>query len=184
MIKSLILLFLGIVLFVSPPQKAEAQACAAPATPSGVTVEYPGCNGSTCDLQQASCTWNSQSDAASFNVTITEVETGTVIINNQSQPSDTLKITFPITQGRTYKCDVIAVSSCGGLSAAGTDQLLCEADAIIDTPTPTQPAAPTATQVPPTATPTIEPPGGVVQTASIIGGIMVLIVGGILLFVL
>lgn len=174
----LITLILGFSLTV--PVRAYAQACSPPAVATGVTVEYPGCNGSSCDLVQASCAWNSQADAASFNVTVTEVETGTIIKNNESQPAATTKVLFPITQGRTYKCDVVSVSACGGLAASSSDQLLCEADAIIDTPTP---APPTATPVPPTHTPTIAPPGGIVQTASIVGGILILIVGGILLFV-
>ncbi len=178
----LIAFILSLALFV--PSEANAQSCSAPAIASGVTVEFPGCNGSSCDLTQASCAWNSQSDAASYNVTVTEVETSTVIKNNESQSSSTTKILFPITQGRTYKCDVVAVASCGTLAAAASDQLLCEADALIDTPTPTQPAAavPTSTPIPPT--PTIAPPGGFFQTISIVGGVLIVIVGGILLFAL
>lgn len=179
MIKKLLILLSAILILSTTPTKADAQACSAPAVASGVTVEYPGCNGSTCDLVQASCAWNSQADAASFNVTITEVETGTIIKNNESQPSTTTKILFPITQGRTYKCDVVSVSACGGLAAASTDQLLCEADAIIDTPTPSPQAI-----IPPKANPTIAPPGSILQTISLIGGIMIVIIGGILLFVL
>jgi hypothetical protein len=112
---------------------------------------------------------------------VTELETSTVILNNASQPSATTKIIFAITQGRTYKCDVVAVSACGGLSAASSDQLLCEADAILDTPTP---APPTAVPDQPTATPTIAPPGSIIQTAAVVGGFLVVIVGGILLFLL
>lgn len=183
MIKKLLLLFLlilSVVLFV--PQKANAQACAAPATVTGVTVEYPGCaTGTSCDLAQASCMWNTQSDASSYNVTVTEVETSTIIKNNESQPSGTTKVLFNITQNRTYKCDVVAVSSCGGLSAAASDELLCEADALLE-PTPTI-APPTATPLPPTATPVLKP-GGPMQTIAVLGGIFVVIIGGILLFTL
>lgn len=178
--KFLLLSFAFILLFITPAD-VKAQSCAAPAAATGVTVEYPGCNGTTCDLIQASCAWNAQADAASFNVTVTEVETGTLIKNNESQTAGTTKVIFPITQGRTYKCDVVAVSSCGGLAAAGTDQLLCEADAIIDQPTAT-PVPPTATPVPPT--PTIEPPGGLFQTVTLLGGIAIVIIGGLLLFAL
>lgn len=184
--KFLILLFIS-TFFIFFTNSAQAQSCSAPAIASGVTVEYPGCNGSSCDLVQASCAWASQADAASFNVTVTEVETGTVIKNNESQLSTTTKILFNITQGRTYKCDVVAVSACGGLATATSDQLLCEADALIDTPTPsptTVVSGPTATTAPPTATPTIAPPGDILQTATIIGGILIAIVGGILLFAL
>ena len=186
MIRKFLLLLFVSTFFIFFANSAQAQSCSAPVPASGVSVEYPGCNGSSCDLVQASCAWSSQSDAVSFNVTVTEVETGTVIKNNESQLGSTTKILFNITQGKTYKCDVVAVSACGGLAAATSDQLLCEADALIDTPTPTQVvvSAPTATPVPPTATPTIAPPGGILQTVTIIGGILIAIVGGILLFAL
>lgn len=180
MIKKLLLLISVLFIFGFSVTQANAQSCSAPAVATGVTVDYPGCNGQSCDLTQASCTWNSQADATSFNITVTEVETGTIIKNNESVVASTTKVLFPITQGRTYKCEVVAVSSCGALAAAASDQLLCEADAIIDTPTPTQ----VTQQAPPTATPTIAPPGSIMQTVSIIGGLMIIIVGGILLFVL
>jgi hypothetical protein len=177
----LIAFILGLSVFTT--SQASAQSCSAPAVASGVTVEFPGCNGSSCDLTQASCAWNSQADAASYNVTVTEVETSTIIKNNESQSASTTKVLFPITQGRTYKCDVVSVASCGTLAAAASDQLLCEADAIIDTPTPTTATTvPTSTPIPPT--PTIAPPGGFFQTISIVGGVLIVIVGGILLFAL
>lgn len=165
----------------TPLPQAYSQTCIAPATPAGVQVEYPGCNGEDCDLAQASCKWDAQADASSYNLTVTEVETGTVIKNNESEATGTTKIVFPITQGKTYKCDVVAVSSCGGLSAAASDQLLCQADAILDTPTV---APPTSTPIPPTATPTIANPGGIVQTVALIGGVLLAIIGGIVLLVL
>jgi hypothetical protein len=185
---SLLVLFVLISLVALPrffnsttlPQ-AYSQTCTAPATPTGVQVEYPGCSGTDCDLAQASCKWDTQADASSYNLTITEVETSTIVKNNESEPSSTTKIEFPITQGKTYKCDVVAVSACGGLSTAASDQLLCQADAILDTPTPTV-IPPTATPIPPT--PTIANPGGVVQTVALIGGVLLAIVGGIVLLVL
>ena len=188
--KFLFLTFVFIFLFgifgFATVDQANAQACSAPAVASGVTVDYPGCNGSQCDLTQASCSWTSQGDASSYNVTVTEVETNTVIKNNESQSEKKKKILFPITQNRTYKCDVVSVSSCGGLAAAASDQLLCEADAIIDTPTPspTSVSAPTPTSVPPTAVPTIAKPGGPTQTLVLLGGILIALVGGVILFVL
>ncbi len=160
-----------------------AQACAAPAAATGVQVEFPSCNGTDCDLTQASCKWNAQSDAASFNVTVTEVETNTIIKNNESEPASTTKISFAITQGKTYKCDVVAVSACGGLAAASSDSLLCQADALVSTPTAT--LAPTATPTTrPTATPTIAKPGGEVQSIALIGAVLFAIIGGVVLLVL
>lgn len=177
------IIFLGIGLGVSHsvivPQ-AQAQACTAPATPVDVAVDYPGGTGTTRDLTLANCSWTAQSDAASYNITVTEVETGTIIKNNEAVAASTTTVSFPITQQRTYKCDVTAVASCGTVSAVASDQLLCDADAIIDTPTPT-----TAAEVPPkAATPTIAAPGGIFETIGILGGVTLAVITGIVLLVL
>lgn len=184
MIKKAFILFFAVFSFgvfslLNTP-KAQAQACAAPAAASGVVVEFPGCTGTSCDLTQASCSWSSQADATSFNVTVTEVESGTILKNNESQSASTTKILFAITQGKTYKCDVVAVSACGGLAAATSDQLLCQIDALI---TPTV-VPPTATPIPPTPTPTIASPGGIGQSVVLVGGIILAIIGGIVLLAL
>ena len=181
MLKKLLVFSLLTFVFCLLPSKAHAQACSAPAAATGVTVEFPGCTGTSCDLTQASCAWASQGDAASYNVTVTEVESSTILKNNESESSSTTKVLFPITQGKTYKCDVVAVSACGGLAAATSDQLLCQADAII---TPVVTVPPTATPIPPTATPTIASPGGIVQTIALFGGILIAIIGGIVLLAL
>lgn len=185
----------------SPTTTLVAVNDSCPALPAvaGVKVEYPGCQGTQCEFTQASCLWTASIGATSYNVTVTQVESGAPIKSNESIPSSTTKILFPITQNKTYKCDVVAVSSCGSLSVASSDQLLCEADAIIDTPTPTTvpptaiptiaPTAiptvpPIATLVPPTATPTIASPGEILQSVSIIGAILFAIIGGIILLAL
>jgi hypothetical protein len=170
-----------------------ASSCPALPAVTGVKVEYPGCQGAQCEFTQASCSWTASAGAVSYNVTVTEVETSTAIKTNESIPSGTTKIVFPITQKKTYKCDVVAVSSCGSLSVASSDQLLCEADAIISTPTPTIVVVPpTATPIPPTATPTptkkptptIAKPGSVEQTFVIFGAVLAAIVGGVMLLAL
>ncbi len=181
--KAIILIVVGFIFSISA-SKAHAQACAAPAVATGVTVEFPGCNGTQCDLAQASCKWDAQADAASFNITVTQVEDGSFVKNNDPQTASTTKIVFPITQGKTYRCSVVSVSACGGLAAAASDQLLCAADAMVATPTPTLvPLTAVPTSIP-TATPTIAKPGGVVQSVALFGGIFLAIVGGIVLLVL
>ena len=55
---------------------------------------------------------------------------------------------------------------------------------IASTATPTVPPTATATDIPPTATPTIAKPGGLAQTATIIGGALLVIVAGIFLLIL
>ncbi len=52
------------------------------------------------------------------------------------------------------------------------------------TATPTVPPTATATDIPPTATPTLAKPGGLAQTATIIGGALLIIIAGIFLLVL
>src|SRR3989344_2279491 len=169
---------------------ANDATCPALPAVAGVKVEYPGCEGTQCEFTQASCSWTASAGAASYNVSVTEVETGTAVKTNESIPSGTTKIIFPITQKKTYKCDVVAVSSCGSLSPVSSDQLLCEADAIIETPAPTVAPPTTAPTIPPTATPTktptptLEPTRGTEQTFVIIGGILFAIIGGIILLAL
>ena len=201
-----------------PRQRASDgdQVCPAPEATLSVLVDFPACSddGINCDLSQASCEWDAVSGASSYLVTINQVEDGTFVKNNESVPTTTLKLTFPITQNKTYKCSVIVVSACASQSIAVTDELLCEADAILDptaTPAPTTSAPtsapiPTATLIPPTPTlqitntptpqpiflptatytptPTIVQPGGIMQTIGIVGGIMIVVVGGILLLAL
>lgn len=181
---------------IPSPTKALVAAnssASCPALPavSGVKVEYPGCQGTQCEFTQASCSWTASAGAVSYNVTVTQVESGIAVKTNESIPSGTTKIIFPITQKRTYKCDVVAVSSCGSLSVVSSDQLLCEADAIISTPVPTAVVVPpTATPIPPTATPTKKPtptiakPGSAEQTFVIFGAILTAIVGGVVLLAL
>lgn len=170
-------------------------SCTAPTQAQNVLVEFPGCEGDNCLFTQASCSWDPNADATNYNITVTEVETGSVV-RNETIPNSTTKVLFPITQGRTYKCDVSVVNSCGSVSAVSTDQLLCEADALIPTATPVVTPAPIASASPtlapttppttaatPTPTPTLQP-GGIIPTAGIIGGILLLIVGGIVFLAL
>lgn len=167
---------------VTLTNSADAQTCTAPTAVSGVTVAYPSCVGSNCDLTKASCTWTAESGVASYNATVTEVETSTIILNNASESASTTTISFPITQGKTYKCDITAVASCGAVSAVSSDQLLCEANALLS---PTVTPVPTATPVPPKAPPpTIAQPGGVGQTIAITGLVLFAIVGGAVLLML
>lgn len=167
-------------------------ACAIPSQAQNVLVEYPGCEGDSCLFTQASCMWDPNVDAATYSLTVTEVETGN-IVRNESVPNSTTKVLFPITQGRTYKCDVSVANACGSVSASTSDQLLCEADAIIPTTTvtPTTPVAtstptiaPTAPTSTPSATPTPPIVGGITPTIGVIGALLLAIIGGIVFLAL
>lgn len=182
------------------------EACTPPAAPESVIVDYPLCDGSTCDLTQAMCTWEPVADAASYTVTVNQVEDGTVVKDHESIASDVLTVSFPIVQNKTYKCTVEAINACNASGPSATDQLLCVADALLETPTPTVPTtttAPTPTTaltttatptmiMPPTNTPIptstpvppIAQPGGTLETIGIIGGILLFVAGGAFLLLL
>lgn len=129
--------------------------CPAPGTPATVTLSYPLCEagqtGETCQFDKAGCVWDSVSGASKYNTKITEVETGAVI---STASVTTTKTSFPVVQGRTYKCEVSAVSSCGSVGGTNNDTLLCEANALLS-PTPT--SAPVSTPPPATSVPTPAP---------------------------
>jgi len=178
--KKVFAVLLFVFIFFAIPSVSFAQTCTPPATVTGVLVEYPECDGDSCSFVQASCSWDTVSGATSYNYTITEVDTGAQI-QTASVDSSTLRVVFPITQERTYKCDVFATNSCGASGGTGTHSLLCSADALLDeTPTPT--TAPTSTPVPTKAP--IEAPGGFEMTAIILGGITLVLLGGLALLLL
>lgn len=171
----LVALLFGLLLLLSPKDSFAA----VPGTVTGVLVEYPECVGDSCSYVQSSCSWNAISGATSYNYTITEVDTGTQI-QTATVASTESRVVFPITQERTYKCDVFATNA-EGSGGTGTHSLLCSANGLIDaTATPTTPpAGSTATPLP--TKPPIEAPGGFETTAIIIGGLTLLIIGGLAL---
>lgn len=115
-----------------------AQTCALPAQVQNVKIDFPNCVGDQCNFTQASCSWTSLAGATKYQLTITQVDDGTTIANEQLEGSVTSK-TFDVKDGFTYKCDVAAVNSCGTAGAAGSHTLLCKVDAAVDEPTPTTP---------------------------------------------
>ena len=118
------------------PARVSAQTCTTPAQVTGVLVSYPACDANNlCNFTQATCSWGVVSGAVSYQIKVTEVESGTIVYN-QSATSTTTTVTFSITQNKTYKCDVSAVNSCGTVGPAGTHSLLCQVDAAVTT-TPT-----------------------------------------------
>lgn len=174
--KLLSTLLFFILAFILHPINANAQV---PDTVTGVLVEYPECVNGSCSFSQASCSWNAVTGATSYNYTITEVDTNTQV-QSSTVDTNTLRVVFPITQERTYRCDVFATNAQGS-GGSGTHSLLCSADGLLD-PTPT--ATPAATTTPlPTKQP-IEAPGAFSNTAIILGGVALLIVGGLALILL
>lgn len=133
---------------------AFAQSCSTPGTPGSVLITYPARQGANLDATQATCTWDAVSGAASYSVKITEVDSGTVI-TTQALSSSVLTYTFSVTSGKTYKCDVTAINSCGTAGSTGTFSLLCETDVVTANPTATPTLVPGATappiqEIPPT----------------------------------
>lgn len=174
-----------------------------PATPQNVLVEYPSCTDLNCSFLEASCTWDPVTDATSYQLKVTEVDTGNIVYN-QSGDTSVSKIVFPVNQNKVYQCDVTAVNAAGQSGGTGSHSLLCETDGIIE-PTPTTPPVPTKEPTPTfaptftptpvasatptiplkatnTPTPTIEAPGAPVQSIAIIGAaVMTMIIGVLLL---
>ena len=173
---TLIFLFAFCLLFISFTN-VYAQV-SAPGTPSNVLVSYPACTGQDCSFANAKCTWGSATGAATYSIKITEVDSGTVT-KTDSVPSSTLTYTFPVTSGRTYKCEVTAVNSSGTAGATGSHSLLCQTDTF----------TPSATPVPaiPTKVPPLPPPKAgnetVFMSIAAISGVIILI-GVSLVFVL
>lgn len=120
------------------PQASPTQSCPIPAQVQNVLVEFPNCVGDICNFTQASCSWNSVAGATKYQLTITEVDTSTIIKNGEEEAAIT-RVVFPITQNRTYKCEVSAKNSCGASGQSGSHSLLCEVDAAVVTPTPIPP---------------------------------------------
>ena len=161
------------------PTPINAQACTTPAQVSKVLVSYPACDANNfCNFTQATCSWGAVLDAASYSVKATEVDTGTIVYN-QSVAATVSNVIFSITQGKTYKCDVSAVNSCGTAGPASTHSLLCEADAAITT-TPTIPP-PTPTLV---VKPVVPPPPGAPLWIMTTGIAFAFLIVGTFLFVL
>ncbi len=133
----------------------QGASCPAPGTPPTVLLTYPFCSGGqtgeTCQFDKAGCEWEAATGASKYSVKATEVETGAVI---KTETVTTTSTSFPVVQGRTYKCEVTALSDCGSASGVNSDTLLCETDAFIPSPTPVATPVPT----PPPATPAPTPP--------------------------
>lgn len=128
-IKASILILFSISYFLLSISSAHAQACPLPAAPTNVLVEYPGCQGDNCSLAQASCSWGAVAGATSYSVKITEVETTTIIKSETVTTNNTY--IFPVTQNRTYRCEVSAINSCG-TGPAGQHELLCKVEGLVE----------------------------------------------------
>lgn len=120
-------LALSLLLLVVASSSALAQSCPLPGAPTNVLVEYPGCVGDNCSLVQASCSWGAVAGATSYSVKITETDTSTLIKSETVTTNDTY--IFPVTQNRTYRCEVSAINSCG-TGPASQHELLCEVEGL------------------------------------------------------
>lgn len=178
-------------------------ACTTPAAVKNVRITYPNCDGTNCSLDSASCTWDANTDASTYKVHIVEDSSGS-IVKDDSVPSSTLKVVFPVTNGKSYTCQISAVNSCGTAGPPGSDTQICQvANPTVPTstpvatpttfiPTPTsivliptstpfvfQPTVPVSTPLP---QPTMVPAGSISSTITFgIGGLAIVIIGGMLL---
>ncbi len=123
-----------------------AQSCTTPNQVSNVEVNYPSCAGAQCSFVEADCAWDAVSGASSYSVKVTEVDSGSVIKNVNAGGSSS-SYTFPVTQGKTYRCEISATNACGTSGPAGTGEALCEVDGSLD-PVPSATPTPTPTPIP------------------------------------
>lgn len=188
----------GTVYLVKQQQETRSRAqstdstCTPPGAVANVQIEYPNCQGNDCFFEEANCSWDAVTGAVTYNLKISELDTGSVV-REESLNSATTKVVFAVTQGKTYKCDVTAVNSCGQTGGTGSDTRLCKVEGIVatSTPTPTVPAPTNPPEVTATLTPTVTPvaietpmptlpPSGDIRTTVIFsGGIATIIIGGI-----
>lgn len=148
-------------------------ACQTPETVSGVELSYPSCQGTQCNFTQASCTWAAVNGAASYTISVTQVDSGTVTTTT-SVTAPTVTYAFPVTQGQTYRCDIAAVNSCGTSGQVGSAQAVCAVDGQVSSPQPTAP--PQQQVIPPVAA-----TGDTNTTLLVgIGGLVVAVFGGFL----
>lgn len=162
-----------------------------PGPVDGVSVNHPYINGDDVDYTQASCTWDPNPNAVQYSLTITEIDTGTVIKDEAISNEITEDVFVPVS-GNTYRCEVAAINASGVVGIAGVDEQVCEIPVEVEEPSPTPiittppvVASPSATPVVeiPTATPTLPPAGSIGTIATVgIGGIVLLLIGGALLF--
>jgi hypothetical protein len=143
---------------------------------SSVDFNYPSCVGTQCDFNQASCTWTAVNGATNYDVKITQVESGSVTATS-TVTAPAVTYSFPVENGKTYRCDVTATNTCGSAAQAGSGQGYCAVDGQVGSPQPTTPT------VPPQVIPTVKAAGDLGTTVAIgIGGIVAVIAGGLLFF--
>src|SRR6266849_1777213 len=78
-------LFLFLFLLVS--FVAAQTACPSPGSVPNVSITFPSCVGNVCNFTQGSCSWGSVSGVSKFHLVITEVETGSVVLDQQVDAS-------------------------------------------------------------------------------------------------
>lgn len=158
---------------VSVTPTVAAGACQVPAAVTGVELNYPSCQGTQCNFAEANCSWAAVNGAASYSISVTQVDSGTVTTTT-TVTAPTVTSAFPVEQGKTYRCDITAINSCGASGAVGSAQAVCAVDGQVSSPAPT---------TPPQVIPTVVPTGDTNTTVLVgIGGVIVAILGGVLFF--
>lgn len=94
------------------------------------------------------------------------------------------QISYTYTSGGTFTATAVFTDNNGGISASCSQQIQVAGAVATPQPTITPTAVPISPTTPPTATPTIADSGTLTTTVGIIGGVIVLILAGVFLFVL
>lgn len=100
-----------------------------------------------CNFDMAACSWSATTGAVSYSIKVTEIDTGNVIKNERVGGTVT-RYAFPVTQNRTYRCEVAAINSCGESGQTGEASALCAVEGLVASPSPSPSVAPTSTPAP------------------------------------
>src|SRR5437762_11912511 len=66
----------------SHAQVSDTSTCQPPGAVTNVKVDFPSCQGTSCDVTSADCTWDAVTGAVTYQYKITEVDSGTVVKND------------------------------------------------------------------------------------------------------
>lgn len=118
--------------------------------------------GGSCPVEAGACYWDLLPGVDKYFVTVTDLETGEKLVDNDLERRPITRKTFKAKPGRKYRCEVYAENSCGKGPSA-TSETSCPLNPTAtpttqptSTPTPTGQVTPTHTPTP-TATPTSGP---------------------------
>lgn len=156
LITTVLVVAIGLIVYViNRPQDVRQRAN--DATPQSIPA---------CIVSQARCLWDSLDNTTQYQVTITDVSSGTEVRSGVVNHPET-SFVFPAEAGKQYQCTVTPLNSCGTGESVSITGETCPANQVTPTPSVTVTPEPTSvvpTVIPPTGTGT--PPTDVPQATA------------------